>query len=241
MWTLGMIGINRLIHITKPMWYQKIFTSWKLAILVVIPWVVPAAGLLICLAAGLVTFGYYRPGLSCGDNTIHDIVEYTIIINVVCALPILAIFGSYIWIYMHVKKHMQQQKQRLSQFSVTSDIELAIPEDPHDPNNVIAVRRRMQISKQEIEITKNLFVVVVGFFACFLPYIILRSIPRTPAIEHLYYYVKVIPWFNSAINFIIYAMKHPDFKVILRHMMRCSYADIPQPSPILKYLLSRKN
>ncbi|XP_072039510.1 beta-2 adrenergic receptor-like [Amphiura filiformis] len=247
-WTLGAISINRLIHITKPIWYKKIFTSWKLAILVAIPWVIPVACLLISQATGIVAYGYNKLALVC--STIFDTFEFALVQNVICVFPFLAIVGSYIWIYVYVKKHFWEQKKHFSQsandnsHSLSMQIstsEFAITEAGHDPNCAIAVRRRKQISKQEIAITKNLAVVVIGFFACFVPYFILLAIRHTINVEHVYFYVKGMPFVNSSINFIIYAMKHPDFKVVLRHIMRCSYADIPQPSPILKYLLSRRN
>ena len=39
----------------------------------------------------------------------------------------------------------------------------------------------------------------------------------------------LLPLANSALNFVIYARKHPEFKEVLGCMMGCSYADIPQP------------
>ena len=44
---------------------------------------------------------------------------------------------------------------------------------------------------------------------------------------------------NRAVNFFIYARKHPDFKVVLGHIIRCSYEDIPNPSKLLKCLLKK--
>ncbi|XP_072019039.1 beta-2 adrenergic receptor-like [Amphiura filiformis] len=255
MWTLGMIAINRLILLIKPIWYEKIFTSWKLAILVAIPWVIPEAFLLTLHVTGDVTYAYAVEECSVWAHSGVFIIVQSVIGLIP---PLLAIVGSYIWIYVYIKKYFRRQKQHLSQFSDSSTNDdsqspgmqnttskFMITEEGHDPNSDNAVQRRKQISKQEIEITKNLFVVVIGFFACFIPYFIMHSFRESTInnanIEHAFFYVKGIPFINSVINFIIYAMKHPDFKVVLRHMMRCSYADIPQPSPILKYLLSRKN
>ena len=100
-----------------------------------------------------------------------------------------------------------------------------------------SIRKRDQISHQQIEITKNLFAVVCAFFVCFVPYLVLN-----PALgsSHVNYYIRILPLANSVVNFVIYARKHPDFKVVLGCMMRCSYNDIPQPSRLLKFLLSKK-
>ncbi|XP_072032113.1 alpha-1A adrenergic receptor-like [Amphiura filiformis] len=253
-WTLGIIGINRLIHISNPIWYNKIFTPWIVVILVAMTWVIPLASLLICYATGIVTYGYYKPRLVCAGHEDKGTSIFSLVLNVFCGIPFLAIVVSYIWIYVYIKKHFRQQKRRLSQFSIPSSTdysqsydmqnsksELTITEESHDPNSAIAERRRKRISKQEIAITKNLFVVIVGFFACFAPYLILLSFQNVINVEHVLFYLRGVPYINSVINVIIYAMKHPDFKVVLRAMMRCSYADIPQPSPILKYILLRRN
>ncbi|XP_072037518.1 alpha-1A adrenergic receptor-like [Amphiura filiformis] len=250
-WTLGAIAVDRLIRISKPMWYKKIFTSWKLVILVAITWVIPAACLLIPIATGDIAYGYSKRAPICTENKYT--AEFSLVQNVLAVFPYLAIVGTYIWIYVYIKKHFREQKQHLSQLSADSatdnsqnygtqsSTELAITDEDHDPNRAIAVQRQKRISKQEIVITKNLFMVVVAFFICFLPSNIFLSIRSTIDIEHYLFYAQLGPFANSAINFIIYASKHPDFKIVLRHMMRCSYADIPKPSPILKYLLSRRN
>ena len=91
-------------------------------------------------------------------------------------------------------------------------------------------RKRETISRQQIKITKNLFIVVCAFFACFVPYFVLNPVLGS---SHAIYYIRLLPLVNSAINFVIYARKHPEFKVVLGCMMRCSYADIPQPSRLL--------
>ncbi|XP_072025584.1 LOW QUALITY PROTEIN: beta-2 adrenergic receptor-like [Amphiura filiformis] len=228
-WTLSMIGINRLIHILKPIWYKKIFTSWKLVILVLIPWVIPEAGLIIVLATGNVAYEFDKESFACTEN--NKTFVYDLLLNTVFLLPLLAIVGSYICIYVYVKNTFgNRNKVR----GLQSQNRTILP-------TVIADCRRKQISKQEIVITKNLFIVVVGFFVCFVPYFTILALPNSNTILHIRYYATLGPYANSAINFIIYAIKHPDFKVVPRHMMRCSYADIPQPSPILKYLLSRRN
>ena len=100
-----------------------------------------------------------------------------------------------------------------------------------------SIRKHKIISRQQIEITKNLFIVVCAFFACFFPYFVLNPILGS---SHAIYYIRLLPLANSAINFVIYARKHPDFKAVLGCMMYCSYADIPQPSRLLKFLLSKE-
>ena len=102
--------------------------------------------------------------------------------------------------------------------------------------------RMQKISHQQIQITKNLFLVVCTFFICFVPlaFVVLIGKP-TPIVNDIAWCLQLLGFANSAINFFIYASKHPDFKIVLGHMMRCTYSKIPQPSKLLKFLLSKKN
>ena len=103
-------------------------------------------------------------------------------------------------------------------------------------DQVLAARQKKHISRQQIKITKNLFTVVCGFLLCFLPYFILIFVKNS---EHILFYTKVISFANCAINFPIYSLRHPDFKVVLGCMIRCSLTEIPQPSKFLKFFLSK--
>ena len=99
-----------------------------------------------------------------------------------------------------------------------------------------ATIQRKRISKEQIEITKNLFTVVCSLYLCFLIYFILSFLPNS---RHILFYIRVITLANGTINFGIYAGKHPDFKIVFGHMIRRSFANIPQPSRFLRFLLLR--
>ena len=43
---------------------------------------------------------------------------------------------------------------------------------------------------------------------------------------------------NSCVNPIIYAAKHPQFKKVMRHLLRCRYSEIEEPSDTLKALVA---
>ena len=239
-WTLCAIAVNRLICIVKPVWYLRLYTSWKLAIFVLMPWIIPVSCMLIFIEH--LEFGYNKVTLICaiGINTAES-MYFVNIVGLLCPLPV--IITSYVCIYIHVKKHFREQKQNLQ----TTD--MAVVESGKEGESAVSnsnqattleLRKTQHISKQQLEITKNLFICVCGFLACFLPYCGLILMRNRLNVEHLIFYVKIGPIANSAMNVMIYAAKHPDFKIVLRHMMNRSFGDIPQPSPILKYLLSKK-
>ncbi|XP_072035580.1 5-hydroxytryptamine receptor 1F-like [Amphiura filiformis] len=310
MYNLGVISVNRLILITKPLLYQKIFTSWKLGLLVALPWIIPIAAITISPLTGNGAYGYDRTDLSCGDMDGHPNADIFNTVQTVVAFPIpfAAIVTSYLWIYIYLKKHFRKQKEKLTipisslggelkvryvnteisssapiegstdgtftNVSLADSQESVVDESTkrgHDPdvainitNDVTArsntdtqsiersldsteqlsgsnaaipsLMKRKTISRKQVEITKNLFFVVCAFFACFLPFFVVNVIPNS---SHAIYYLRILTLANSAINFFIYARKHPEFKIVLRCLIKCKYADIPQPSRLLKVLLSR--
>ena len=261
-YTLAAIGMNRLIHITKPDAYRRIFTSWKLGLLVVLPWFIPYSTVTILVLLGKGGFGYDKSDLSCSDNDLHkngDLFNFALTL-IALPIPLVTIVVSYIWIYVYLKKHFRKQKSNLvvsvnksgeaiqisrentqtstgqtliskeittTRSSHNTDDSCSVSETPFKANtenltkpgsNLMTEKptapsttKRETISRQQIEITKNLFIIVCAFFACFVPYLVLS--PVLGSNHHALYYIRILPLVNSAINFVIYARKHPDFKV----------------------------
>ena len=290
LYTLAAIGMSRLILITKPHIYQRIFTSWKLGLLVALPWFIPCSIITILVLTGNGGFGYDKSDLSCSDLDLHEKGElFNFALTLIgLPIPLVTIVICYVWIYVYLKKHFRKQKANLAvsmnkrseeiqishknpeagvstgQIMTSEDGNKSCQSSDNPFQNIsvseqsktstevtisnttdetlvapstCSTRKRETISCQQIEITKNLFIVVCAFFVCFVPYFVLNPVLGS---SHAIYYIRILPLANSAINFVIYAHKHPDFKVVLGCMMRCSYADIPQPSGLLKFLLSKK-
>ncbi|XP_072035579.1 melatonin receptor type 1B-A-like [Amphiura filiformis] len=122
LYTLAAIAINRLIHITRPDLYQKIFSSWKLGILVAIPWIIPIALGAILLLSGYGAIGYNPNYRDCADLDTAKGAEVFQLAKIVIGLPVpcVAIVASYIGIYVYMKKHFRRQKRSLSEFPARS-------------------------------------------------------------------------------------------------------------------------
>ena len=258
-YTMASIALNRLVIITKPHIYKKLFRSWKLALFIVLPWIVPSFGIMICARSGIGDFGYDPGDLACTANAPCNTLAISLglfITLIGFPLPLAVIVISYIWIYVYLKKHFEKQKHNYTHTSTQIKGSDSIPavspsvktgfNRPHNSTDqltgqdfshqVVAVSQKKHISQQQIKITKNLFMVVCAFLLCFLPYFI-PALIKNP--EHILFYAKVITFANSAINFPIYSLRHPDFKVVLRCMIRRSFAEIPRPSKFLKFFLSK--
>ena len=261
-YNLGLIALNRLILIVRPNLYKKIFSSWKLVFLVAIPWIVPGGSEIVVLATGNGAVGFDTDG-TCSDIESHERSEVFINgqIAIGFPLPLAAILFSYVWIYIYLKRHFHTQKQLIRNDpepcktstlstqtssseilndedinrSSTSDVQLHACHQKVIPNT----RRRERISHQQIQITKNLFVIVCAFIACYTPYCIVSPFAEESDLAfHIKFYFQIPIYLNSAINVFIYARKHPDFKIVIGHMLRLSFADITKPLKFLKLLLS---
>ena len=256
---MAAIAFNRFIRITKQHLYRKIFTPGKIAIIIAMTWTLPA---------GIIAVGHATGNPFC-DFSGRGLDTFRIIIWTDFVMTGLIILLSYIWIYIYVKRHFQTQKKNVPNTAINSskdDEKSSSSEETGEDfspstlgrNNPPAMstlsrdissppskrtpddRRNNELSKQQIKITKNLFLVVCAFFVCFMPYCILLISGRNATVAHIGVYVTLLPLFNSFINYVIYASNHPDFKIVLGHMMRRSYGDIPQPSKFLKFVLSKR-
>ena len=257
LYTMASIALNRLVIITKPHLYKKLFRSWKLALFIAIPWFIPSTGLLISTLAGIGELGYDPGDLACAaiDTPCNRITLSLLITLIGFPIPLVIIIISYGWIYIYLNRHFEKQKSnytdtspmKVSTDSIPTAVETEFngPDDSTDkpsrqgPSHIetFATRQKKHISQQQIKITKNLFTVVCGFLLCFLPYFILIFVENS---EHILFYTRAITFANCVINFPIYSLRHPDFKIILQCMIRRSFDEIPEPSKFLKFFLSEQ-
>ena len=316
LYMMALIAINRLLLITKPSLYKKIFVSWKLVVCLIIPWTILGGSILIIIIimrSGSI-FGYDKHNLACGfDNANVNAGKVAFTINLIAfPIPLTVTTICYIWIFVYLQNHFQKQKRNrsMSSLHLPSADEMNMTSQTHtsgasalasgpsslvtcsssvvsDPptvskdhsqiegapmvkspstlaegrpqieeapmvNNPSALAKkdthiqgaivtqltstqRKRWSKEQIKITNNLFLVVCSLYLCFLPSILLIFVRNS---AHISFYMRVLYLSNVAINFWIYAGKHPDFKLVFGHMMRRSFVDIPKPSRFLKFLLS---
>ncbi|XP_041478565.1 G-protein coupled receptor moody-like [Lytechinus variegatus] len=88
-------------------------------------------------------------------------------------------------------------------------------------------KRAKKVRRQQVEITKNLFLVICAFLLCVLPATIGSLIPSSdPAIP----WITLILVFNSCINPFIYASRHPNFKTVFKSILSCRLASVPEGS-----------
>ncbi|XP_033633740.1 rhodopsin, GQ-coupled-like [Asterias rubens] len=250
--SLACISINRLILITKTLsTYQSIYTSKKIAAMIVFTWLYP---LLICCLPlfGIGRWGYsFKFKICTQDSNVETSRTFSLIgALLVYPIPLLILFVCYFKIYRHVDAHIRTLTQKRasevemhdepstsSSRATPTSSSRATPSSPKSPKPTLKrSATQASLSRRQTAITKNLFFVMCAFIACLAPYAVSLVIRNSD---------PVVPWtfmiviFNSAINPVIYGIKHPHFKKVFLHMFRCQYHQIPEPSNFLKRLSKR--
>ncbi len=270
LWNLAAISVNRLLLIVLPLsTYRKIYKPSNLAVMVTLVWFFPFTVCLALPLAGIGGFGYDQLHSTCSDLDHHSQSETFHLAQTITfyPIPLITIVTCYALIFCRMRRHFQQQRNNeelktisssagssemktvsssvrsssaVSSSGVSSgsvsgqssalDVEASIVKT--NPTS-----RTERINKMEMDITKNLFLVVCIFFLFFTPYFVALFIPGS---DYFLLYGGIIVLANSTINPVIYARRHPHFKVIFSCMITRKYGDIPEPSDFLKRFLRKR-
>lgn len=229
-YTLAAIAFSRWAVITRSISTQRsLFTSKKLVAMVTFTWIFPALIAFLPPYLGLGTLGYAEKYGTCSHKTSNELSDYYSLLQGVLfyPIPLVIIIVCYYQVFSFVRSHT---KHIIDQPDISSTSGQASQNHLNSKNQLTTKER---LSKRQIEITKNLFYVVLAFLICITPFGVSLMIPPSD---------PVIPWtsalllFNSCVNPIIYATKHPNFKSIFRQIITCRWAEIPEPSQFLKLL-----
>ncbi|XP_022096743.1 melanopsin-like [Acanthaster planci] len=200
---LALIAVNRWVGITKSRFTtRRIYTSRKVALMVIFSWAVPLCCALIPVVTDVGELGYEKLYKSCSwvRSNPHQETYNMLIAAVYYPIQLTVVAVSYISIFYFVWKTSQETLE-----TVTNE------------------ETRKTISKRQIDVTKNLVYVVLAFVACVTPYFI-------SLVAYADWSYRLVPWgaaillSNSSVNTIIYATSHPDFKKAFRHLLRCQRA-----------------
>ncbi|XP_038069552.1 protein trapped in endoderm-1-like [Patiria miniata] len=252
LYSLAVIAFNRFMLVTqKTETYSRWYSPRKVSAMIAATWVMPSIVFFLPPIIGIGDFGYDPQDNTCSDKDGHPRgQEYNLAQSLgLFPVPMLIIISSYTALYIHLKRHFRKQKRRRAQQgSPSQDVDggtvgestvsfTVVSESTAMPTNSVAKSNRRAISRQQLAITKNLFVVFFIFFLLMSPYFISLAVPSS---RKFALYGATISILNSCVNPIIYTAKHPQFKLVLRNILRCRYSQIPEPSDWLKSVLSRQ-
>ncbi|XP_038077661.1 melatonin receptor type 1B-A-like [Patiria miniata] len=238
LFNLASIALNRLILIKRPTLYRSLYTRLTIAVNIAVVWIAAIAVMVVPPLLGIGGFGYDEQHHACSDLDTHPKAKIFEKIQTVLSFPIpfIIIVSSYIMIYMHVRRHFQAQRvlRGISDEAPTTSSGnfIFVVSD-----NATALRTSHQdrINRQQVEITKNLFIAFCAFFFCVAPYSIALFLPNN---DRYLLFLAAVFFCNSCVNPFIYGAKHPQFKKVMRCMLRCQYSQIEEPSDTLKALMN---
>ncbi|XP_038066464.1 G-protein coupled receptor moody-like [Patiria miniata] len=252
LYSLAAIAFNRLMLVTQQTaTYSRWYTLGKVAAMIATTWVIPSIVFFLPPILGIGDIGYDPQDNTCFDKDGHPRgPDYNLAQSLgLFPVPMLIIISSYTALYIYLKRHFRKQKRRRTQHdsSAQDDHEVGLgqstvsfsvsTESQGNLTKDVAQHNRRRISRQQLAITKNLFMVFCVFFLLMSPYFISLVIPSSRMFA---LYGLTISILNSCVNPIIYTVHHLHFKGVLRKILRCQYSQIPEPSDWLKSVLSRR-
>ncbi|XP_071501268.1 melatonin receptor type 1B-B-like [Diadema antillarum] len=224
---LALISFDRFVLITCPKTrYMRLYNSRNIIMMIALAWLAPFLTIVLPTSIGFGRLGYNAENYLClFDGTKLQLRMMNIFGAVLFSTSFSIIISCYVRIYLYVRK---QHRNLLRFYEGKSEKSL----EPQSSS------MRMTIDKREIEITKNLFMVVCGYLICVLPnsFCVLFE---SCYMKH-YKFTAVVYSVNSCINPFIYCFKQPLFRQISLCVFRRRWPDIPKPSPWLHRLVDVK-
>lgn len=249
---LAYIAYNRFILITRSRTaYDNFFCPLNISLMVMFSWAFPFLLYIIPVFVILDGNGYTEYFHVC----MTDAFAYLGIFYMIPSSIVIIV--CYIKIFRYIRSHSvglksrsnaeapsSSQSQGSAEYTKSNPTNVTLlsspPKSPKPPMRRKKSSVDRSISSRQVQVTKNMFFVVCGYYICIMPYAIVTSF--TDFVDEKVVAI-VLPWttsfmlLNSCVNFVIYSFNHPQFNTVFRHIVTCKLQDIPQPSPLLQRLL----
>ncbi|XP_072028017.1 melatonin receptor type 1A-like [Amphiura filiformis] len=235
LYSMALIGLNRLVLITRPkQMYNQIYNDKTLIIWIGSTWIIPFCIAIVPPLCKIGSLGYNSKYSSCSAQSTapHTDIYDAIMALGLYPLPFVLIIISYVKIFLYVRSHTRTMTVRVSK-DASNEAEKDMVVTIKDPNRSST---KDVFKKRQMQITKNMFYVVCAYFVCFTPYGLCLLIDSSdPAIP----YTAALVLINGCINPFLYGTKHPMFKEVFKHMLRCNLNQIPEQSSLLRVFTGR--
>lgn len=203
--TIALLAFNRYCRVVKPWLFRKIFTR-KFVAFSLLSVVFSAAFFLgLPLVTGWAYFHFHSGKITCVLEFHHQTIDkvYTGLLGlVIVVIPFAVITFCYTKVFLKVQKH----RQRFSSIDSLS-------------------AHSSRLSIEEVNITKTLFAMVLGFTLCWVPVFVIEftdsatgnhSLPRRVYLLNVF-----LVSISSAINPVIYGVLNRTFRTAYYRMWPC--------------------
>lgn len=208
LYNLASIAIDRYIVITRVHYRIEgaIYPRYIMVVWIALTWLLPVMIFIVPPLNRTGGLGFNAKYHSCSQLSSSSTSNtYDVITSIgLYPIPLIIIMTSYITIYVHIRRH---GKYMMTMTNGGED---------HDTQVTTRVKER------QVQITKNMFLVVCAFYFCITPYgISLVFDASDPVVP----YVATMVLMNACINPLIYA-KHPLFKDVYKKMLTCRWREV---------------
>ncbi|XP_033104295.1 melanopsin-like [Anneissia japonica] len=214
-YSLASVAYVRYIIVTKPSAKIPTLVNNNIAaIFVTCNWIVSLTTAFLPIISGIVQLGYDSKYHIClWDTTGHGHVIYSgIFAMIIIPIPLGSMAYFYIAIYLFIKK----EAKKITPTMQASTLQLQSCSQNSVPASIVNLRKR------NIDVTKNLFIVVLAFVICAIPHSLAIIIPNTTDIIP---YTAIVFNCTSCINPLIYARKLPEYRRVISRMCSLSNPD----------------
>ncbi|XP_038054917.1 melatonin receptor type 1B-like [Patiria miniata] len=228
-YTLACIAINRLVLIRYGQAAYRILCRPVIMIgMIATIWTIPLFMASIPLIADFGELGYSSRYRTCLKNHAHKYAKAYDILLSLTYYPVstAVIIFSYFKVFLYLRSRVKKLAPGVAEATVSSvmqETELRNRQGQQEARPNLRVR----LDKRQVQVTKNMFYVVCLFFMCTTPYGLTLLCDQQVCLR-LASYAAVILSLNSCINPVVYATKHPDFKLVIRCILMCRWKKIPQ-------------
>ncbi|XP_071954819.1 beta-3 adrenergic receptor-like [Antedon mediterranea] len=206
-YSLASVAYVRYIVVTKPSGKIDKFVNSKITmILITSTWLMSLATALSPIVFEIVELGFDSKYHIClwDTNSPGHIVFSCIFAMVLIPVPLFSMTYYYLAIFLFIRKEAEKINTQRSTLHLTTP--------PCQLQNGVSISN---VRKRNIDVTKNLFIVVLAFVICSIPHSLAIIIPGTAAIIP---YTAIIFNCSGCINPLIYARKFPEYRRVISKM-----------------------
>lgn len=192
--TMTLVAINRYFLIVRPQKYQKIFTPRNTKLMIIGVWLVSLTEPLPYLLSGH-RYEYHPGKVFCFQ--VLQVNFYTLLGYGYVAIPLLLLTTCYFTVF----KLLRQHQERIRKLRNSSTFEGANPR---------------QVSIEDINVTRTLFLTVCGFLICWIPISIVDFIGFAQGTwvlpRQVYLMYTFLGQLSTSINPVIYGVMNKTFR-----------------------------
>ena len=202
---MALTAVNRYVRVLKPDLYKKVFTPRYTAMMVILASLLPF-GILASITFGQHSNLFvFHPGKAICVNLYRSMISSQIYTIVSCVafvfLPALIITWCYVKVFKAIRRHFRRLAARKP--STTS---------------------LNSLNPAEIVVTRTVFVIVLAFFLCWIPCIVIDFVDIMRAEwfdRRVYLAYTYFAYTSSAVNPFIYGVMNRSFRLEFLKLLKC--------------------